>query len=93
MEIAVVEDTPSLTGQFVGETHSVLEHTQTHPPRNQHQKRPICLSVVEEVTENEQRAQQMALFHFGPLPHIQYHSAATWVVPPWQIPKALPLIR
>ena len=27
---------PSLTGEFVGETHRVLEHTQTHPPRNQH---------------------------------------------------------
>ena len=34
---------PSLTGEFIGETHRVLEYTKTHPPRNQHQKDPICL--------------------------------------------------
>ena len=44
-------ETPSLTGEFVGETHRVLEHIQNHPPGNQHQKGPICLWVVEEVTE------------------------------------------
>ena len=31
VEVAAGE-TPSLTGEFVGETHSVLERTQTHPP-------------------------------------------------------------
>ena len=34
----------------------VLEHTQTHPPRNQHQKGPICLWVLGEVTESGARA-------------------------------------
>ena len=44
--VTVVGETPSLTGGFTGETHRVLEHTQTHPPRNQHQKGPSCLWVV-----------------------------------------------
>ena len=30
--------TISLTGEFVGETHRALEHTQNHPPGNQHQR-------------------------------------------------------
>ena len=38
---AVATKTPSLIGEFVAETHRVLECTQTHPPRNQHQKGPI----------------------------------------------------
>ena len=59
--VAAAGETPSLTGEFVGDTHRVLECTKTHPPgprmytnpptRNQHQKGPICLWVVVEVTE------------------------------------------
>ena len=67
------------------------ECTQTHPPRNQHQKDPICLWVAGEVTDSQSRAEQVALFLLGPLPHIQYHNLATWVALPWQIPKALTL--
>ena len=37
---AAVGETPSLTGEFVGETHRVLECAQAHPPRNQLQKGP-----------------------------------------------------
>ena len=74
VEVAAGE-TPSLTGEFIGETHRVLECTQAHPPRNQHQKGPICLWVAEEVTESHQRAEQVALFPLGPLPYIQRHSA------------------
>ena len=82
-EVAVGE-TPSLTGGFIGETtHRGLEWTQTHPPRNQHQKGPIRLWEVGEVTENWQRVEQAALLPLGLLPHIQRHSAATWVTPPW----------
>ena len=33
---AAVGETPSLTGEFIGETLWVLEHTQTHLPGNQH---------------------------------------------------------
>ena len=67
---AAVGETPRLTGQSVGEIHRVLEHKQTHPPRNQHQKGPIWLWVAGEVTENWQRVEQVALFLLRPLPHI-----------------------
>ena len=83
-------ETPSLTGEFVGETHRVLECTQTHPPGNQHQKGPLCLWVAGEGTESEQRAEQVALFPLGLLPHRQCHNTATWVVPPRHIPKPPP---
>ena len=64
-------ETTSLTGEFVGETHRVLELTQNHPPRNQHQKGPIYLCVAREVTESQQRVEQAALFPLRPLSHIQ----------------------
>ena len=67
-------ETPSFTGQFVGETHRVLGHTQTHPPRNQHQKGPICLWAAEDITEIPPRVEEAALFPLGPLPHIQHHN-------------------
>ena len=76
-------ETPSLTGEFVGETHSVLEHTQTHPPGNQHQKGPIWLWVAEEVTENRQREEQAALLPLRPLPYIQRHNKLRCVALPW----------
>ena len=66
--VAVVGETPSLTGEFIGEIHKVLEHTQNHPPRNQHQKGPICLWVVVEVTESQWRTEQVVLFPLRPPP-------------------------
>ena len=51
------------TGGFVGETHGVLERTQAYPPWSQHQKGPIGMWVVGEVTESQQRAEKAALFH------------------------------
>ena len=74
MGTAAAGETPSLTEEFVGETHRVLERPQTHPPGNQHQTGPICLWVVGEVTESPQRAEQVPLFPLGPLPHTQRHS-------------------
>ena len=56
-EVVAAEETPSLTGEFTGETHRGLERTQTHLPGNQHQKGPICLPVAEEVTENWREAE------------------------------------
>ena len=88
---AAVGETPSLTGEFIGETKLVIEYTQPHPPRNQHQKGPVGLWVVGEVTENRPRAEQVALFLLRPIPQIQRHNAVTQVAPPWQIPKAPPL--
>ena len=61
-------ETPSLTGESVGGTYRVLECTQTHTPRNQHQKGPICLWVAGEVTESGVRAQQATLFPSDPSP-------------------------
>ena len=81
MGVAAAGQTPSLTGEFVGETHRVLEGTQTHP-ENQHQKGPICLWVAGGVTENWQRAEQVALFSLGPLTRIQHHNTAMWVALP-----------
>ena len=58
----------------VRETSSLLEHTQTHPPKIWHQKGPICLWVSGEVTESWWRDEQAALFSLRPLPHIQHHN-------------------
>ena len=80
---AAVGETPRLTGEVIGETKRVLERTQAHPPGNQHQKGPICLWAVGEVTERQLRAEQVALFPFRPLPHIQHHNTAMWVAQLW----------
>ena len=82
MGVEATGKTPSLMGEFTGETHRVLEHTQTHPPRNQHQKGPIYLWVREEVTESRLRVQQAALFPFGLLPLVQCHNDVVWVALP-----------
>ena len=68
MGVEVVEETPSLTGEFIGETYRVLEHIQTHPSGNQHQQGPVCLWVVRKVTESRLRMEQVALFPLGPSP-------------------------
>ena len=47
--------------------------------------------VAEGVTETRQRAEHAPLCLLRPLPHIQRHSAASWVAPPWRTPKAPPL--
>ena len=75
MEVEAAGETPSLTEQFVGETHGVLERTHTNLLGSQHQKGPICLWVVEEVTESWTRAEQVTLLPLGPLPHRQRHSS------------------
>ena len=87
--VVTAGETPSLTEEFIGETHRVLERTQNHPPTNQHQKDPICLWVVEEVTKSRQELskQHCSLSH----PYIQGHNAARWVALPRWIPKAPPL--
>ena len=38
---AAEEETPSFTGEFVGETHRGLECAQAHPLGNQHQRGPV----------------------------------------------------
>ena len=83
MGVAVAGETPNLAGEFVGETHWALEHTKTHPTRNQHQKGPICLWVVGEVTHSLPKAKQAALFLLRPCPYIQHHNPVMWVALPW----------
>ena len=77
---AAVGETPSLTGEVIGETHRGLERAQAYPPGKQHQKGPLCLWVAGEVTESQQKAEQVPL---RPLPHIQHQSAATSITPSW----------
>ena len=74
VEVAVGE-TPSLTGEFTGETHRGLECTQTHSLGKQHQKGPPCLWVAEEVTENRQSgASAIATYQILP-PHTALQSS------------------
>ena len=82
MGVEAVGETPSLTGEFVAETQKVLNIHKTHPPRNQHQKGPICLWVAGEVTKSWQRADGAKLFLLRPLPHVERYKAATPVAPP-----------
>ena len=79
---AAAGETPSLTGEFVGETYRGLKHTQPHPLGKQHQKGPIGLWIVEGVTDIPQRVEQAPLLPLGPLPHVQHHSAEMSVTPP-----------
>ena len=83
---AVAGETPSLTGEFIGETHRGLERAQAHPLRNQHQRSPVWLWVEEGVTEIWQRVEQVPLLPLGPSPT---YCAITqqWVALPWWIPK------
>ena len=81
--VEMAGETLRLTGEFVGEIHMLLEHTQNHPPRNQHQKGPICLWVLAEVTESWPRAQKVALFLLAPTTtNIHCHKAETCVASP-----------
>ena len=88
--VALAGETPGLTGQFIGETHRVLECTQTHPPRNQHWKGPICLFVAEEMTEILRKAELAPLFPLGPLPHIQHHNEPSRLSHPGKYPRLRP---
>ena len=63
MGVDVIGETSSLTGEFLGDTHRILEHTQDHPPGNQHQKGTIPLWEAGKVTVSRTRADdQAALF-------------------------------
>ena len=68
MGVEAAGETPSLTGEFAGETHRGLVRAQAHPPGNQHQQGPICLWVAGEMTENRLRVEEAVLFPLGPSP-------------------------
>ena len=65
---AAAGETPSLTGEVVGETHRGLECAQAHPLGNKHQRGPIRLWVAQRVTEIRQRVQQAPLLPHSPSP-------------------------
>ena len=65
---AAAGETPSLTGEVVGETHRGLGHAQTHPLGNKHYRGPVCLWVVGGVTAIRQRVEQAPLLPLGPAP-------------------------
>ena len=48
--------------------------------------------VPAEVSENQQRAEQVALFPLGHLPHIQHHNPETWVVRPGEYLRLCPIL-
>ena len=58
MGVAMVGETPSLKEESSGGSRGILKCTQTHQPRNQHQKGTISLWVAGEVTESRVRAKQ-----------------------------------
>ena len=60
-------ETPSLTGQFVGDKRGPRMHTNP-PTQEAAQNGTLCLWVSGEVTENGQREEQVALFPLGPSP-------------------------
>ena len=62
MGVEVAGETPSLIGEFIRETHRVLEYAQTHTHRNQHQKGAVYLWVAGEVTKSQPRAEKATLF-------------------------------
>ena len=65
---AAAGETPSLTGEVVGETHRGLERAQAHPLGNQHQRGPIRLWGAEGVTEFRQRVERAPLLPLSPSP-------------------------
>ena len=93
MGVEVVGETPSLRGEFVGETHRVLECIQIPPHGNQNQKGPIYLWVVVEVTKSWQRAEQVPLFSLGLLHHRQHDNAARGLPNPGEYLRFGPLLH
>ena len=83
-------ETPSLTGEFVGENQSPTTYTKP-PTWESAPEVPNLLVVEDRVTESQHRAEQAALFPLRPLPNIQCHNTVIWVSIPQQILKALAL--
>ena len=91
MGISAVGETPSLTGEFVGESHRVLEmytspHTRESPPEGPN------LLVGTGVSDWKPAESQTSRIvpSWTPPPHTA-PQCSEWVAPPWQIPKFLPL--
>ena len=62
------EESPSLTGEVIGETHRGLEHAQAHPPTRESALDQPSLIVAKGVTEIRQRVEEVPLPPLGPSP-------------------------
>ena len=87
---AAAGETPSLTGEVVGETHRGLEWARTHPLGNEHQKGPIWLWVAEGVTEIQQTVERRHCSLSAPPPRTA-SQRSDQRYPALGTPKALPL--
>ena len=86
---AAAGETPSLTGEGVGETHRGLGRAQAHALGNQHRRGPICLWVAKGVTEIQQKVEQVPLLPLSPSPTYSVTAQQPALPPP--TPKAPPL--
>ena len=59
-------ETPSITGEFGGETHKGLECARAHPPTWESPPEGPSLWVAKGVTEIRQRGEQAPLIPLGP---------------------------
>ena len=80
-------ETPSLTGEVLGETHRGLGHAQVHPLGNQHQRGPVWLWVAEWKIEIRWRGERAPLLPLGPSPLYSIPAQR----PPQGTPRAPPL--
>ena len=87
VKVVSVGETPSFTGEFVGETHRALECTQNYPPRNQHQKGPISGGSDWKMA----KSRASSIVPSQTPTHVQNHNTPTWVVLLWPISTAPPL--
>ena len=77
VEVATGE-IPSLTGEFIGETHRGLEHAQAHLPTQESAPEGPSLTVGGGGSAwDPAESGAGAIAPSQPLPHIQCHSAAT----------------
>ena len=65
---AATRETPSLTGEVIGETHTGLGRAQAHPLGDQHQRGPVWLWVAVWKTGTQWRVQPSPLLPLGPSP-------------------------
>ena len=87
----VVGETPSLIGEFIEETHRILEHTQSHPPGHQHLKEHNLLVGSEGSDRKWGESPARGIVpSLTPPPHTapQCNKEGSYA---WQIPKAMPL--
>ena len=82
---------PPVSQEFIGEAHGVLEHTQTHSPRDQYLKghNPLVGSEGSDRQWGESPARGIVP-SLTPPPHTapQCNKEGSYA---WQIPKAMPL--